>query len=167
MGTRSGNIDPMVLQYLNRSTLLPYDDIFHLLNHESGLLGVSGISSNMEQVLQSESDDQKNAVLAVQLFCRGVTKLIGSYMALLGGADRIVFGGGIGTNSPTIRQRILHTLAGLGIIVDAEANSGAVGRNCVISQQSSPTTVVVIDDDEESIILSEVRLQVAANRQPP
>ncbi len=155
MGTRSGDIDPMAVHYLQRRTGQPFDEILQVLNKGSGLLGVSGISSDMERLLREESSGNEAAALAVNLFCRRVTKLIGSYMALLGGADRIVFGGGIGSNSPEIRRRICQSLSPLGVIIDSAANSAAVGNNAIISAAASPVPLFAVDVDEESIILRE------------
>ena len=156
MATRSGDIDPSVIQYLHRQALIPYDDLFQMLNKKSGLLGVSGLSSNMAQLLKAEEEGDDRAGLAIGMFCRRVTKLIGAYLAILGGADRIVFGGGIGTNAPAIRERILTPLSGLGITFNSTQNRLAVGKNAVISAPGVSPSVIAVEVDEELIIVQEI-----------
>jgi acetate kinase len=163
MGTRSGDIDPMILHYLNKVTGRSYDQLFEELNRRSGLLGVSGTSSDMQQLLAEAEAGHENSRLAVDLFVARVTKLIGSYLAILGGADRIVFGGGIGANSPEIRGRILESLGFLGLRLNPNLNASAVGQSSVISSESSAIPVYAVEVDEERIIRNEVEM---ASRQP-
>lgn len=162
MGSRSGDIDPMVVAYLHRVTGKPYDEIFSGLNRKSGLLGVSGTSSDMAQLMAESSNGRKESRLAIDLFTRRVTKLIGSYLALLGGADRLVFGGGIGANSPDLRERITSSLTPLGVTLDPARNRSAAGNSALISAESSAVRVYSADVDEESIIFNDVTAALAA-----
>ena len=109
MSTRTGDIEPGVLTYLQTSQNLSANDISELVTHKSGLLGVSGISPDMHTVLQAQAEDP-NAALAVELFCYKITKQIGAYAAVLGGVDSIIFSGGIGERSAEIRERIFFPL---------------------------------------------------------
>ena len=152
MATRSGDIDPYIIFYLMRLSGLPVNDIEKMLNHSSGLLGISGISSDMKTLLESEHPDAR---LAVKLFCYRIKKYIGAYFAVLQGSDAILFGGGIGENSPQLRKNILEDLKWLGIILDTSANSATIGTERCISSPESRTDVWVIPVDEGSVLAQE------------
>jgi len=117
MATRSGDIDPGLVTFLQRQEGLTPDQTDSLLNERSGLLGVSGISADMRELLVSPD---ANAHLAVDLYCYRARKYLGAYLAVLGGADAIVFGGGVGENAPAVRARILENMAWAGLKLDAE-----------------------------------------------
>lgn len=144
MATRCGDIDPGLLIHLQRSRGLDADALEELLTRNSGLGGVSGISADMRELLAS---DDPRAALAVDMFCYRVRKYIGAYIAVLGGVDGIVFGGGIGENSPEVRRRILAGLDTLGIVVDNRRNE-AEGGGDVISGNEGRVDVRVIEVDE-------------------
>ncbi len=146
MGTRCGDLDPGVVAYLMRDRRMSLDDVEELLSQHSGLLGVSGISSDMAVLLAS---DEPDADEAVALFCYRAGRELGSLVAALGGIDALVFTGGIGENSHEIRQRICRTASWLGIEIDAEAN--AAGRMSLATPSSS-VGVYVIPTDEEQVI---------------
>ena len=152
MATRSGDIDPYIIFHLMRLSGLPVNDIEKMLNHSSGLLGISGTSSDMKTLLESEHPDAR---LAVELFCYRIKKYIGAYFAVLQGSDAILFGGGIGENSPVARKRILKDMQWMGIILDTSANSVTIGTERCISSPESRTAVWVIPVDEESILAEE------------
>jgi acetate kinase len=124
----------------------------HMVNHESGLLGISERSSDMRELLEHETQDVRSAE-AVALFCYQVKKWIGSYAAVLGGLDTLVFAGGIGEHAPLIRARICEGLEFLGIEISAEQNAANVG---VISVETGRVTVRVIHTDEEKMIAKAV-----------
>ena len=149
MGTRPGDLDPGVAWYLMRSGNLTPEQFSHLINHESGLLGVSGTSSDMRDLIESQATDIR-AAEAVELFCYQTRKWIGSFAAVLGGIDTLVFAGGIGENAAEVRRRICSGLQFLGIELDE--NDG----NSLISTKASRVAVRVIRTDEERMIAKEV-----------
>ncbi len=152
MGTRSGDVDPAILGYLGHMVHLAPERIERILNYESGLLGVSGISADMREVEAAEARGDQSAALAIDMFCYRVRKYIGSYLAVLGRADAIIFGGGIGEHAQGIRARICEGLQGLGIELDPERNRATNGNEDRISSDSSRMAVHVIPLDEEFYI---------------
>lgn len=148
MGTRTGDLDPGVAWYLMQSEDLTPQQFNQLINHESGLLGVSGTSSDMRDLLEHEATDLR-AVEAVELFCYQAKKWIGAYAAALGGLDTLVFAGGIGENAPAVRARICDGLEFLGIEIEEKRNATNAG---VISTPTSRVTVRVMHTDEEVMI---------------
>lgn len=152
MSRRSGDLDPGLVTYLARTEGMTLDQFHRMVNTESGLLGVSEISSDMRDLLAQERNDQR-AADAVALFCYQARKWIGALAAALGGLDTVVFSGGIGENSPVIRARICAGLEFLGLSIDGARNE----RNeAVISTESSPVTVRMIRTDEEREIAESV-----------
>ena len=148
MGTRPGDLDPGVAWYILKSENLTPEQFNHLINYESGLLGVSETSSDMRDLLKVESDDIR-AAEAVELFCYLVKKWIGAFAAALGGLDTLVFSGGIGENAPEIRSRICDGLGFLGIKLGEKQNN----KNApVVSIDDGRVTVRVIHTDEELMI---------------
>lgn len=152
MSTRTGDVDPGLAYYLARTERMTAARFQRLVNHESGLLGVSGISADMRDLLAKEGEDVR-AAEAVALFCYQVKKGIGSFAAALGGLDTLVFAGGIGENAPPVRARICDGLSFLGIELHASRNAEAAG---VISTGVSRVTVRVIRTDEELMIARSV-----------
>jgi acetate kinase len=148
MGTRSGDIDPGLSGFLARTEQLTAKQQDHLLNHESGLLGVSQVSADVRDLLALESSDSR-AAEALALFCYQARKCIGAYAAALGGLDALVFTGGIGENAPVIRERICADLAFLGIHIDATRNAANAE---IISPAGARVRLRVIATDEELII---------------
>ena len=145
MGTRTGDFDPGVLLHLldlGHSA----GDLDRMLNHESGLLGVSGITADMKVLLSRRSTDVR-AALAIEMFCYQARKSIGAFTAALGGLDSLVFTGGIGEHSPAIREEIVRGLSAFGIKLDPGRNDRA---EPIISEEGSPCTVRVISTNEES-----------------
>jgi len=148
MGTRTGDLDPGVAWYLMQSENLTPPQFNQLINHESGLLGVSETSSDMRDLMEHEATDVR-AAEAVELFCYQVKKGIGAYAAALGGLDTLVFAGGIGENAQAVRARICAGLEFLGIEIEEKRNSANAS---VISAQTSQVTVRVMHTDEEVMI---------------
>jgi acetate kinase len=148
MSTRSGDLDPGLVWYLARSEQMTAEQFHHMVNHQSGLLGLSEISPDIRDLLAREGEDVR-AGEAVALFCYQAKKWIGAFAAALGGLDTLVFAGGIGENAPVVRERICLGLGFLGIQLDETRNKA---NGAVISADSSPTTVRVIRTDEEVII---------------
>jgi acetate kinase len=152
MSTRSGDLDPGLAPYLARTEQMTTSQFYKMVNHESGLLGVSETSSDMRDLLDREKKDVR-AAEAVALFCYQAKKWIGAYAAALGGLDTFVFAGGIGENAPVIRARICEGLDFLGIELDKSRNAKTAA---VISRNSSRVTVRVIRTDEELMIARSV-----------
>ncbi len=151
MATRSGDIDPGILYYLSKSRNISIDELQRMLNHESGMLGISGVSGDVRQLLECEHSNP-HAALALNMFCYQVRKYIGAYAAALSGVDTVIFSGGIGENAPIIRQRICNGLQFLGIHVEDDANQ----RNAQIISASGSITVRVMQTDEELMIARSV-----------
>lgn len=152
MSTRSGDLDPGLIWFLARTERMTAEQFHRMVNHESGLLGVSETSSDLRDLLAREGDDVR-AAEAIALFCYEVKKCVGSYAAALGGLDTLVFAGGIGENAPVIRARICEGLGFLGIELDRARNEGS---EPVISGGASRVDVRVIPTDEEVMIAKTV-----------
>jgi acetate kinase len=152
MSTRSGDLDPGLVSFLARSEQMTAAQFDQMVNHESGLLGVSETSSDMRDLLARETEDVR-AAEAMALFCYQAKKWIGAYAAVLGGLDTLVFAGGIGENAPLVRTRICEGLSFLGIELNESRNAEAAG---VISTDASRATVRVIRTDEELMIARSV-----------
>ncbi|BAV34075.1 acetate kinase [Sulfuricaulis limicola] len=148
MGTRSGDLDPGLVGYLAQTEHMTAEQFHHMVNHESGLLGVSETSSDLRDLLVRETEDVR-AAEAVALFCYQTKKCIGAFAAALGGLDTLVFAGGIGENSPVIRARICGGLEFLGIEIEEKRNVANVD---VISAETSRAVVRVMHTDEEVMI---------------
>lgn len=152
MGTRSGDVEPGVLNYLARVEGMSGSQIDDMLNHASGLRGVSGTSPDMRDLLALEATDGR-AAEAVALFCYQAKKCVGAYAAALGGLDTLVFAGGVGEHAAPVRARICSGLGFLGLEIDAARNANHAG---VISTDTSRVTVRVIGTDEELMIARSV-----------
>ncbi|MFA7249816.1 MAG: acetate kinase [Dehalococcoidia bacterium] len=151
MGTRSGDLDPGAVLFLLRLALSA-TDVEHLLNHESGLLGISGVSNDMRVITQRAAEGDERCELALDIFTYRAKKYVGAYAAAMGGVDALVFTGGIGENSPVVRRLTCRGLAFLGIEVDDRANDAALGVEADVSVPGSPVRVLVIPTDEERVI---------------
>lgn len=145
MATRCGDVDPALLIALQREAGLAPAELERLLGSASGLLGVSGLSDDMRMLLAS---DDPRARLAVEMFCLRARKYLGAYLAVLHGADGVVFGGGIGENAPTVRARILEGFDWAGLALDGTANAACAGREARISRADSRIEAWVIPVDE-------------------
>ena len=154
MGTRSGDLDPAIVEFVAEKEGLSLQGVDSLLNKHSGLLGISGLTADMRELLAEAAEhDDRRARLAVDIFCYRVKKYIGSYIAALDGADAVVFTGGIGENSPEIRRRICADMTWLGIGIDDSKNAAiAAGREGRIDSDGSRVELWVIPTDEELLI---------------
>jgi len=148
MSTRTGDMDPGVALYLMKTATLDPQQFNDLINHKSGLLGVSGTSSDMRDLLKCEGTDN-HAAEAIDLFCYQTKKWIGSFAAALGGLDVLVFSGGIGENAPEVRARICNNLEFLGIELDASKN---LNNELIISKEKSKVPVYVMRTNEELMV---------------
>jgi acetate kinase len=153
MGTRSGDIDPSILEFLTHKEGMSIPEVDTLLNKQSGLLGISGLTNDMRDLLAEEQEHQdRRAKLAIDLFCGRIRKYIGAYLAEMGGAQAVVFTGGIGENSPVIRQRVLEGLAFLGLEIDDSLNRSMIGGKEGEIGRKGQMQVFVIPTNEELLI---------------
>jgi len=153
MGTRTGDLDPSVMNYLCKCTGKTVEEMYNIFNKESGLLGVSGVSNDSRDVIAAANAGNKDAQLALQLFTRRVCDFIGQYYVRLGGADLIIFSAGIGENSWEAREAICKEIApSLGVVIDYDLNKSTRGQEIVLSKPESKIKVVIIPTDEEVMI---------------
>jgi acetate kinase len=154
MGTRSGDIDPAILDYVAGKEGLSLSEVEALLNKQSGLLGISGLTNDMRELqAEAQEHDDRRARLAIDVFCYRARKYVGSYLAAMGGADAIVFAGGIGENSAEVRARICEGLEWMGLTLDVARNVAATGGGeGIVSADASRLEAWVIPTDEELLI---------------
>ncbi len=166
MGTRSGSIDPAIVTYIMRREHISFDEMDAILNKDSGILGVSGLSSDMRTVLAAADEGDADAELAVEMYVYKVQKAIGSFYAAMTRTDAVVMTAGIGENSAELRERIFSGLAHMGMILDQEKNQvvGAIGTNRIVSIDDSPIKICVVTTDEEMRIARETDALVEADR---
>jgi acetate kinase len=145
-------MDPAVVFFLMATEHYTPHDIEVILNKQSGILGLSGVSNDMEMVLEEMRNGHQQCKEAVEVYCHRLKKYIGAYQGLLNGADALVFSAGIGENSPEIRRRATEKLDNLGIEIDPDVNKQAVGEEMKISSEQSDTDVWVVPADEELVI---------------
>ncbi len=153
MGTRSGDLDPAIVNVIGRKEGMSASEVDTLLNTQSGLLGISGLTNDMRE-LQAElkEHDDRRVRLAIEIFCYRARKYVGAYLAAMGGADAVVFTGGIGENSADVRARICAGMEWAGLRLDAQKNQAAVGREGLISGEDSKLLAYAIPTDEELLI---------------
>jgi acetate kinase len=168
MGTRSGDVDPAVLDYISVKEGLDLRGVENLLNKQSGLLGISGLTNDMRELLEEAQENyDRRARLAIEIFSYRVRKYIGAYLAAMGGADAIVFTGGIGQNAPIIRAGILEGLEWLGVELDDAVNADTTGQKSGrISREGSSPSAWVIPTDEELLIARDTVRLVLGLEQP-
>jgi acetate kinase len=152
MGTRSGDLDPGVITYIMEKEHMGTKGITTLLNKFSGVLGISGISSDMREIQESISQGDKRAILAMNTYNYRIKKYVGAYAAALGGVDILVFTGGVGENQAITRSDVCKDMEFMGIELDEEVNKAVRGREMVISKPSSKVKVLIIPTDEELTI---------------
>jgi acetate kinase len=152
MGTRCGDLDPAALLFIMGREELGAAEASALMNKHSGLLGLSGLSHDMRTLLEAEEKGNERARLAIDVFCYRLRHYIGAYAAALGGVDAIAFAGGIGENSPAVRERTMRGLAGLGLAIDAKRSSEAKGKEEEISPAGAGVKVWVVPTNEELMI---------------
>ena len=154
MGTRSGDLDPAIVEFVAAKEGLSTREIETLMNKQSGLLGISGLTSDMRELLaEAREENDRRAMLAIEIFSYRARKYIGAYLAAMNGADAVVFTGGIGENSWEVRARICAGLQWIGIELDEELNRQHTGgREGLISKEGSRPAVYVIPTDEELLI---------------
>lgn len=165
MGTRSGSIDPAIVTYIMRRDNIGFDEMDRILNKDSGILGVSGLSSDMRDVLRAADAGNEDAKLAVEMYVYKVQQAIGSFYAIMTRTDAVVMTAGIGENSSELRELIFAGLAHMGMILDKDKNNivGAIGTNRIVSIDDSPIKICVVTTDEEMRIARETAALVEAS----
>lgn len=156
MGTRSGNLDPALIPYIMEKTGKNAEEVLNVLNKESGLLGISGSSSDLRDIEQDASEGNERAKLALDVFASRIHKYMGSYATRMHGLDAIVFTAGVGENSDTVRSKVLEGLEFMGVYWDPRLNTGLRGEEAFINYPHSPVKVIVIPTDEEVVIARDV-----------
>jgi acetate kinase len=167
MGTRSGDVDPTVLLLGMVHEGLTPAQAEAVVNKQSGLYGLSGLTSDMKTLLAERAKGNDRAALAVEVFCYRIKQYIGRYQAVLGGADAFVFTGGIGENAHEVRALACERLGALGIAIDAEANRATIGREGRISTPEARTAVWVIPTNEELLIARDTVRAIEPEEAPP
>ncbi|MHB9035127.1 MAG: acetate/propionate family kinase [Armatimonadota bacterium] len=162
MGTRSGDLDPAIILYLARELSAEPDEIDNLINKKSGLLGVTGISSDMRDVEEAAMGGNHRAELALAIFCYRIKKYVGAYAAAMGGLDALVFTGGIGENSPIVRGRVCENMEFLGVELDQEKNLNLRGP-ADLGKPSGKARILLVPTNEERMIARETAQVVAGN----
>ena len=156
MGTRSGDLDPAIIPWLMAMEELTLHQVNTMLNKHSGLYGVSGVSSDMREVLEARARGRRRADVAFRIFCYRVTKYIGAYAAAMGGVDAVFFTGGIGENSPEVREASLSGLGFMGLQLDLARNAEIRGREGLITSDDSTVRALVVPTNEEKTIARDV-----------
>ncbi|MBQ9625476.1 MAG: acetate kinase, partial [Clostridia bacterium] len=151
MGTRSGDIDPAIVTFLESQLKVSADDVITILNKKSGLMGTSGVSSDFRDLFEAANSGNKKAKTAIDMLIYRITKYIGGYAAAMNGVDVIVFAGGIGENAIYVREQVLKGLTFLGVDFDEKAND-CRGETVKITKDGSKVTAFVIPTDEEMVI---------------
>lgn len=152
MGTRSGDVDPGVISYIMEKENMGTKGISTLLNKFSGMLGISGVSSDMREIEEAIEGGNKRAIMALKTYCYRIKKYVGSYAAALGGVDILVFTGGVGENQASARKAVCENMEYMGIELDEELNDSVRAKEIVISKPSSKVKVLIIPTDEELTI---------------
>ena len=165
MGTRCGDLDPALPLFLQRQLDMDAEEVDHLLNKRSGVLGLSGRSNDLREVEKAAAAGDADAASALQVYAYRVRKYIGAYTAVLGRVDALVFTAGVGENSATVRAAVLEGLAPMGYALEPEANRGLRGREADISAQGSRVRVLVIPTDEELLIARDTAALVPSTAQ--
>ena len=155
MGTRSGDIDGGAISFIQKKQNLDADGISNLLNKKSGLLGITGISSDMREIDAAAKNNDERAVLALDMYFYRIKKYVGAYAAAMGGVDTIVFTAGVGENQANMREEVCRNMEWMGVKLDVEKNAGIHGEEAIISTPDSQVTVVVVPTDEELMIATD------------
>lgn len=165
MGTRVGDIDPGALTFLMKKHNLTVDDLQKIINKESGMLGVSEISSDMREIEDAVNAGNERAILGLEMYEQRILKYIGAYAAEMGGVDTIVFTGGVGENQASLRANVCRPLAFMGVEIDEALNAKTRGTETIISTPASKVKVVVVPTDEELTIARDTEA-IVNGRQP-
>ena len=163
MGTRSGDLDPAIILHIMAREELSLHEGNTLLNKHSGLIGISGISSDMQEIEQAATENNKNAQLALDVYCYRLKKYIASYAAAMGGMDAIVFTAGVGENSPLIRRKTCENLEFMGVKLNEKKNEKTSGKEIDISTDDASVRTLVIPTNEELVIAQDTQRIIEGN----
>lgn len=161
MGSRCGDIDPSAVTYLMEKLNMTPHEMSDFLNKKSGVLGISGISSDMRDVESAANQGNERAILALKMYAYRIKKYIGAYAAAMGGVDAVVFTAGVGENQTGLRADVCEGLEFLGIEIDRAVNDASRGKEAIISKPTSKVKVVVVPTDEEIVIARDTQALVA------
>jgi acetate kinase len=150
-------VDAGALTLIMEKEEIDFSSLNTLLNKHSGVLGISGISSDMREVETAAAEGDERAILSLKMYQYRVRKYIGAYAAAMGGVDILIFTGGIGENSPDDREKICENMEFLGLDFDKKVNNGVRGKELIISKKESRVTVMIVPTNEEWVIASETR----------
>lgn len=162
MGTRSGDVDAGAINYICNKEGIPMEKMWNILNKESGVLGISGISSDMRDIENAVAEGDERAKLALDAYYYRIKKYVGSYSAAMGGVDLIVFTGGAGENDPDLRKTVCNGLEFMGVEFDEAANDGVRGKSIIISKPSSRVKVAAVCTNEELVMAQDTFRIVSA-----
>ncbi|SDY92306.1 acetate/propionate family kinase [Tindallia californiensis] len=157
MGTRCGDIDPAIISFIMEKEDMSISDVNNIMNKKSGVLGVSGVSSDFRDIEEAAQDGNERAKIALEIFYKKVTKYIGAYAAEMGGLDAIVFTAGLGENSDIARKEICKNLSFLGATIDNNKNDGVRGKETIVSTDGSSVKIVLMPTNEELMIARETK----------
>jgi acetate kinase len=163
MGTRSGDMDPAIILHIMGREELSLHEANTLLNKHSGMIGVSGVSSDMREIIDAAKSGHTNARLALDIYCYRLKKYIGAYATAMSGLDAIVFTAGVGENSPYVRELTCQGLEFLGVEIDLEKNNAAVGREMDISVSGARVRTLAIPTNEELVIARDTKAIVESS----
>lgn len=155
MGTRCGNVDASAITFIGEKEGMSYAEVNAMMNKQSGVLGISGLSSDMRDIDRAYDEGNERAVLARDMYYARIKKFIGEYAAEMGGVDLVVFTGGVGENSSEMREAVCSGLEFMGLVFDAQANKGARGVDKILSAPDSKVKVAVISTNEELVIATD------------
>jgi acetate kinase len=155
MGTRTGEIDPGALLYIADKENLSTAQINNLINKQSGMQGITDVSSDMRDIEAAAAEGNERALLGLDMYRTRIQRFVGGYAAIMGGVDLIVFTGGVGENDPATREQVCSGLEFMGVEFDCEANEGVRGKDKILSKESSRVKVMVTTTDEELVIATD------------
>ncbi|MFI3266239.1 MAG: acetate kinase [Rikenellaceae bacterium] len=155
MGTRSGNVDPSALVFIAKKNNLTIDELNDIINTESGVVGITGLSSDMRDIENAAAEGNTRAIIALDMYFARLTKFVGSYMVEMGGVDAIVFTGGVGENDSNLRKYVCEHLKFVGLKIDEQLNEGLRGKDTILSTDDSTVKVVLATTNEELVIASD------------
>jgi len=157
MGTRTGDLDPAIILHIMAREELTLHEANTLLNKHSGLAGISGVSSDMREIIESAKNNHSNAKIALDTYCYRLRKYIAAYVGVMGGLDALIFTAGIGENSPDVREYSLQNLGFLGLKLDKAKNNQAIGKEMDISADDATIKTLVIPTNEELVIARDTK----------
>ncbi len=155
MGTRCGSVDPSAVTFIGQKEGMNYDQLNTMMNKKSGVLGLTGLSSDMRDIDDAYDAGNEKAILARDMYCQRIKSFVGQYAAEMGGVDLVIFTGGVGENSPEVREQVCSALEFLGLEFDTAANKGVRSQDKLLSKAASRVKVAVMATNEELVIATD------------